>query len=248
MCACMNKPLLWGVAERLGVTFEKLELLEQALTHKSFANEAPVVDGVEHNERLEFLGDAVLSLVVGEMLMQANPAVTEGELSRMRATLVNGDELAVQAAALGLGEALRLGRGEERSQGREKDSILADAFEAVLAAAYLDGGLEAARRIVERSLGERIRSITHAHPDLDPKSRIQEHLQAQGLAPPEYKLVGSSGPDHRRKFEVEVCGDRGVLGCGTGRSKKAAEQEAARDALTRLEPDGGGSSRPEGET
>jgi ribonuclease-3 len=143
--------------------------------------------------------------------------------------------LAVQAAALGLGKALRLGRGEERSQGREKDSILADAFEAVLAAAYLDGGLEAARRIVDCSLGERIRSISHDHPDLDPKSRIQEHLQAQGLAPPVYRLVGSSGPDHQRRFEVEVCGDTGVLGLGTGRSKKAAEQEAARDALSRLE-------------
>ena len=233
----MNRPLLRELAERLGVAFEQLELLEQALTHKSFANEAPDVDGVGHNERLEFLGDAVLSLVVGEMLMQANPEEAEGELSRMRATLVNGDALAVQAAALGLGKALRLGRGEERSQGREKDSILADAFEAVLAAAYLDGGLEAARRIVEGSLGERIRSISHDHPDLDPKSRMQEHLQAQGLAPPVYRLVGSSGPDHQRRFEVEVCGDTGVLGCGNGRSKKAAEQEAARDALSRLEKD-----------
>ncbi len=231
MSACMNKRDLKQVAERLGLGFDRLELLEEALTHKSYANEAPAEDTVRHNERLEFLGDAVLSLVVGEQLMDAHPDFHEGDLSRMRAALVNGIELAACARILELGEALRLGRGEERSGGRQKDSILADAFEAVLAAAYLTGGLDAARRIVDSCLGDRIAAALSEDACLDPKSQLQEQLQATGQAPPEYHLVDASGPDHDLRFVVEVrIADR-VIGQGQGRSKKAAEQAAAGHAL-----------------
>jgi len=246
MAACMNKRELKQVAKRLGHAFARLELLEQALTHKSYANEAPPADGVLHNERLEFLGDAVLSLVVGEQLMVAHPEFHEGELSRMRAALVNGEELANCGRQLELGLALRLGRGEERSGGREKASILADAFEAVLAAAYLDGGLDAARRIVQASLGDRISGGLTDDPGLDPKSRLQEVLQAAGQAPPDYFLMEASGPDHDLRFQVEVRQEDRVIGRGRGRSKKAAEQAAARDALEGIKG-AGESDRPSGQ-
>jgi ribonuclease III len=236
MSAGLNLALLRQLAGRLEIDFGRIEWLGQALTHKSFANEAAPVDGVEHNERMEFLGDAVLNLLVGEMLMHAHPQASEGLLSQMRAALVNGEVLAEEAERLGLGEALRLGRGEERTGGRKKASILADAFEAVVAAAYLDGGLEVAAGLVRRCLAERIAGIMTEALGVDSKSRLQEHLQAMGHGLPEYRLVDSTGPDHDRRFQVEVHDGDALIGAGRGRSKKLAEQNAAADALRSFRP------------
>jgi ribonuclease-3 len=232
--------LLREIADRLGVDFARPDLLEQALTHRSYANEAPAVDDVEHNERLEFLGDAVLSLIVSDMLMRTYPHASEGLLSRMRSALVCGEALAVHARSLELGAALRLGRGESQSGGSRKASLLADAFEAVLGAIYLDGGLAAARRLAEQCLADEVAAVADRLAAADPKSRLQEELQARGLEPPVYALVATSGPDHRLRFEVEVSRADQTIGRGRGSSKKLAEQRAAADALDRLAGDADG--------
>lgn len=221
--------------EMLGYTFGDRELMMTAVTHKSFANEAPSENEVIDNERLEFLGDAVLSLVISQMLMDTHPQVDEGGLSRMRAALVNEKELAATATRLDLGVVLRLGKGEQRSGGRSKTSILADLFEALLGAVFLDGGLEAARSVAERAFGERLEAMIEEVPGFDPKSRLQVLLQQRGQAPPRYELLDESGPDHRRRFTVSVLVEDLRLGEGTGSSKKQAEQAAARLVLASLE-------------
>jgi ribonuclease-3 len=233
--------LIATVAERIGHTFSSLDLLVQATTHKSFANEAPSADEVLHNERLEFLGDAVLNLVISEMLMEACPDSSEGDLSRLRASLVNERELAQVASHLGLGDLLRLGKGEERSGGRKKASLLADLFEAVLGAVFLDGGLEKSRAVARLAFGSRITTGREDVPAFDPKSRLQVVLQQRGHEPPDYRVVEQAGPDHRRRFTVAVCAGDDELGRGIGTSKKEAEQAAAHDALSNLDspdPDG----------
>ncbi len=237
----MNPGLLREIADRLGVDFSRPALLEQALTHRSYANEAPLVDAVEHNERLELLGDAVLSLIVTDMLMRTYPQASEGLLSRMRAALVCGEALAVHARALELGEALQLGRGESQSGGKRKASLLADAFEAVLGAIYLDGGLAEARRLAEQRLADEVAAVADRLAATDPKSRLQEELQARGMEPPDYALIATSGPDHQLCFEVEVRQADRAIGRGRGSSKKLAEQGAAADALDRLDGGEGGS-------
>ncbi len=219
------------VEEVLGIRFADRDLLLAALTHRSFINENPEV-AIGDNERLEFLGDAVLDLAVSRLLWDRFPQAREGELSRRRAAIVNEAALAQVAATAGIGEALRLGRGEELTGGRTKASLLADAFEATLAAIFLDAGIEVALRVVERLFGDWIQGAA-ATPE-DHKTRLQELVQARFGCVPRYVTLRESGPDHDKVFLVEIqLGDE-ALGVGEGRSKKSAEQAAARAALERL--------------
>lgn len=214
--------------ERLGYRFSDPRLLENAMCHSSYVNEQPDVG--KDNECLEFLGDAVLNLVVGHLLMKRYPDEKEGNLSRMRAALVNETQLADIARDLTLGRFLRLGKGEDLTNGREKNSILADAFEAVLAAVYLDGGFARAFSIVESrfsGLIDRAKTPTGAN---DAKSRLQELSQTNQGAMPKYRVIAEEGPDHDKTFCVRVHVS-GRTADGVGKSKKAAEQEAARNAL-----------------
>jgi ribonuclease-3 len=230
--------------ERLAYQFAKPGLLDRALTHSSSVQELKPVsledtDGEIHskdNERLEFLGDAVLELLASEYLLSAFPDWSEGQLSKSRARIVNAGSLEAAARRLRLGEHLRLGRGEEKTGGREKPALLADAFEAVLAAIYLDGGLGAARLVLrhtlfEHALEERGESIA----DSDRKSALQEFLQARGRLSAEYRLAGQSGPDHQKTFLIEVWVGGECLASAEGSTKKEAEQKAASSALERLE-------------
>jgi ribonuclease-3 len=203
--------------------------LQRCLTHVSF--ERKKSDG--HNEVLEFLGDAVLDLAVSDLLIQRNPDKSEGDLSRMRAGLVNSTVLAEKAAALKIGPLLRLGKGEERSEGRSKPSILAGAFEALLGGIYQDGGYQAARSVVERYfLNEMSGKKLGQH---DYKTRLQEISQMLFHAPPSYRVVAESGPDHEKFFITEISVGGKVLGKGEGRSKKQSEQAAAKLALAELQ-------------
>lgn len=212
----------------LGYTFRDRSRLESALTHKSYLNENADW-GRPDNERLEFLGDAVLDLVVGHLLMEAAPARNEGELSKTRASIVNELGLAAVAGELGLGEWLFLGRGEEQSGGRRKPSLLADACEAVIAAVYLDGGFRAAFGVVERLFGARVESAQEGA-GRDFKTRLQEQAARRRLHV-RYLLLAERGPDHDKTFEIAACiGDR-EYSRGTGKSKKEAEQHAAELAL-----------------
>lgn len=204
-------------------------MLEQALTHSSFANER----GLEQdNERLEFLGDSVLGLVVADRLFRGDPSAPEGVLSRTRSHVVSAEALARRARELDLGPALQLGHGEDQSGGREKPSLLADALEAVIGAVFVDGGLQAARDLVEPWIEAEAAETMDA---LDAKSDLQESLQSQGLEPPFYRHVGRDGPDHDPVFHVECwIGDRAVA-AASGHSKKEAERKAAARALAELE-------------
>ena len=214
----------------LGYRFRDAKLPILALTHSSFSNEK----GQEDNyERLEFLGDAVLGLAASQWLYARFPAATEGRLAKLKSFLVSAPALADFARSAGLGERLRLGVGEERSGGRDKTSILADSLEALFGAIYLDGGFEAARPLIERVLGralERRGSIRHN----DAKTQLQELTQGAGLGLPSYEMVDETGPDHQKRFTVEVWLDGRLIGGAEGRSKKAAEQAAAADALRGL--------------
>jgi ribonuclease-3 len=230
--------------ERLGYRFSTRELLGRALTHSSAVPELRSVDAEEaasallprDNERLEFLGDAVLELLASEYLLATFPEWSEGQLSKSRARIVNAGSLEAAARRLRLGEHLRLGRGEEKTGGREKQTLLADAFEAVVAAVYLDGGLGAVREVLrkvlfEQALEERGDRISES----DRKSALQELLQGRGRAPAEYRVAGESGPDHQKVFQIEVWIDGECMATGEGSTKKEAEQLAARSALEQLE-------------
>jgi ribonuclease-3 len=222
--------------QRISYTYRDPRLLERALTHKSFANENRLA---EHNERMEFLGDAVLNLVVSELLMQAWPASPEGELSRYRAAVVSEASLAAAARDIGLGEFLRLGRGEEQSGGREKGSLLADSLEALIASLYLDGGIAEARAFISRVFQDAVRKARDAGACRDFKTELQELSQERLRTLPEYRVVTESGPDHQKLFTIELTVRGKVLGRGTGRSKKDAEQKAAKEALEKLSDAGG---------
>lgn len=220
---------------RLGHQFADRGLLEHALTHKSRAAEDPS-GGVLDNESLEFLGDAVLGLLVADRLYRDCPAFTEGQKSKVKATVVSTASLAQVAERIGLGGDLLLGRGEEKTGGRRKPALLADAFEAVIAAVYLDGGLSAARLFVDRHIGPLVEAARQpAFVDGDFKSRLQERLQRAGRGLPAYRLAGESGPDHRKAFDVEVVVDGVVVSSGQGTTKKDAEQAAAARALEALD-------------
>jgi ribonuclease-3 len=221
--------------QRIGYRFKDRGLLEHALTHRSRAAE-DVSGGVYDNESLEFLGDAVLGLVVAEALFRRYPESSEGQKSKIKAAVVSTQSLARHAEAIRLGEHLLLGRGEEKTGGRFKQALLADAYEALIAAVYLDGGLPAAATFLERELGAAI--AAGAHQDAvgpDYKSALQERLQASGRGLPEYRVAAASGPDHRKVFTIEVVVSGEILGTATGKAKKEAEQEAARLALLQLQ-------------
>lgn len=226
-----------GIEAALGYVFRRPAWLDEALTHKSFLNEQRLKSG-RHNERLELLGDAVLALVVTDYLTERFPQLDEGRLSKLKARLVSAQVLARAAQRLELGRFLKLGRGEEVTQGREKQSVLADAFEAVLAAIYRDGGLDEARAFALRVLDTDLLALDRAggHPDQeDFKTRLQEYCQSRLDVLPQYTVTGESGPDHRKVFEVELTIGGRAYGVGRGHTKKAAEQEAAREALGRIE-------------
>lgn len=221
-----------AVAHALGHRFSDAQLLKEALTHRSFANEHPE-RAPRDNERLEFLGDAVLSLSASTLLWQRFPEASEGELTRRRADLVCEASLARIACALGIGPVLRLGRGEERSGGRSKPRLLCSALEACIAAVYLDGGSEVAVDVVRRLLEPALCAPLLGQ--RDGKTRVQELVQALGEGTPRYVVLASSGPDHAREFEVACISSARELGRGSGRSKLEAEQNAARAALSSLE-------------
>jgi ribonuclease-3 len=219
------------LAARLGHTFSDLSLLQHALAHRSWCGEQE--GGAPSNERLEFLGDAVLGLVVAGYCYDRFPDFPEGKLAKVRSAVVNARVLAHVAARLGVGDVLLLGKGEEGSGGRTKASILADAFEAILGAVYLDAGWEAARALVLRELGLAIERAGEEPDDFDHKSRLQEKAVRDGEGTPRYVVVGS-GPDHDRAYVAEVYLGATCWGTGEGRSKKDAEQEAARAAWEEL--------------
>ncbi|HET8553517.1 MAG TPA: ribonuclease III [Rhodanobacteraceae bacterium] len=206
--------------------FRDPQLAELALTHRSV--------GRPNNERMEFLGDALVNMLVAEMLYEAHPHASEGELSRLRAQLVNGQALAEVARELELGTLLHLGPGEMKSGGHRRDSILADAFEAMLAAVYLDGGFDACRKTVRTLFDQRVAGLPRSHKDA--KTRLQEWLQARGLALPQYDLVGSHGEDHAKTFDVvcHISEPRELNVEGRGSSRRAAEQDAAESVLGML--------------
>ena len=204
-------------------TFKNISLLELALTHSSYANESKV--HMEYNERLEFLGDAVLQLVTSEKLYTENPDMPEGKMSKQRAALVCEEALAEYSKQIDLGRFMFLGKGEENTGGRERPSVLADAFEAVIGAIFLDGGIEPAKKFIRRFLDD-----AH-HYNQDFKTLLQEIIQKNPGGRLSYVVVGESGPDHDKSFAVEVRLDSNPIGTGTGKSKKQAEQQAAKEAL-----------------
>ena len=220
-----------GLAElerRLGHAFAKPELARQALTHRSY--------GTPHNERLEFLGDSLLNCSVATLLYDRFPRLPEGDLSRLRAALVNQSSLSEVATSLGLGDILRLGEGELKSGGFRRPSILADAVEALLGAIYLDAGFEAVRAAVERLMGERLQEKDGLPVQKDPKTALQEHLQGRKLALPRYSVQRTEGEAHDQTFTVECrVDDLGIAGTGRGTSRRSAEQSAAEAVLAKLE-------------
>jgi ribonuclease-3 len=216
--------------QALGHRFHDRSILMEALTHRSYVNECAY--DVRDNERFEFLGDAVIDLVVSEELMKRHPEAREGSLSRMRAAIVSESALARLAVSIHLGEALRLGRGEDLSGGRTKPSLIANAFEALMAAVYLDAGLDRVRETLLLHLelpeeGNQVRG--------DPKTEIQQRIQAERHITPTYRVIEESGPDHNKTFVVEIVVGDQVLGRGSGRTKKDAEQQAAAFVLGELD-------------
>jgi len=227
---------LLRLQERLGYQFRDMELFRTALTHRSYSHEMSRSGrAVKHNERLEFLGDAILGLVVAEWLMEAFDDVDEGDLSRARASLVSEGSLAEVARDLGLGDAMLIGRGEEQTGGRSKNSILSDALEATLAAVYLDGGMRAVVDVLHGALEPAVDRLMLGEGPVDSKSRLQELVQGRLRILPQYRVVGSSGPAHDLQFEVEVAIAGHVILTGCGRSKKQAEQDAAAKVLALLD-------------
>lgn len=215
---------------RIGYTFRRRDILNRALTHKSYSHEARHED-VRDNETFEFLGDSVLGFVIGDLLFQRFPKLDEGALSKIKAYLVSANSLAEKARDYGMGEVIFLGVGEEKSGGRRKDSLLANLFEAMIAAVYLDGGIDPARKLIERSFVNDLETIDVE--DLlfqDYKTALQELAQGKGLPLPEYNVIAEIGPDHDKRFVVEVkIGNQ--LARGEGSSKKEAQQQAAQNAL-----------------
>ncbi|MEE1054147.1 MAG: ribonuclease III [Acutalibacteraceae bacterium] len=217
-----------SLEKNLNYKFKNIQLLKNALIHSSYANENR--GNIHSNERLEFLGDSVLSIIVSEHIYNRFPNMPEGELTRLRASLVCEKSLCAFSRELGIGDYLKLGKGEDKNGGRERDSILADAFEAVLAAIYLDGGMEAAKKHIMNTV---LHDIKHHDDDTfkDYKTTLQEIIQRNPEESVTYILIDESGPDHDKRFTVEVHLNSNVIGTGTGKNKKQAEQMAAKQAL-----------------
>lgn len=228
----MNMLCLDRLQSIISYHFSSIEYLEQALTHTSRLNEPG--SGTADYQRLEFLGDAILGMFLAEMLFRQFPDAREGELSRMRSLLAGQGTLAKIAREHGIGEFIRVGRGEELCDGRNKDSILCDVLEALIAAVYLDGGMERARELVEWLFSGLILSVAQVPGLGDCKSEFQERLASHGYPPPVYRMVAEKGPPHERVFEFEVEVDGRCFGRGSGKSKKLAQQEAASNALAHL--------------
>ncbi len=223
--------------EKLSYCFQNLDLLVQALSHSSFVNEQPLKT-LGDNERLEFLGDAVLNLVVGHILMEGLPDINEGDLSRLRAQIVNESQLAIIARTIELGNFVQLGKGETQTNGRDKNSILANTLEAVIAAVYLDGGFDAAFDFIAMHFKTplNVKAISDDHGDY--KSRLQELVQVASTHIPQYQIIEESGPDHDKTFLTRLrVGD--IQTKGVGKSKKLAEQDAAKKGLELLEQEQG---------
>ena len=218
--------------KRLKLPFRNVFLLTRALTHRSYLNENK--DAIEDNERLEFLGDAVLDFIVADWLYNKYPEKPEGDLTRLRAALVHTDQLANFAKQIDLGPALRLGKGEIRAGGRERPNLLCDAFEALVGALYLHGGILAVNDFIFPMLEESVDDILRNHIDEDTKSRLQEWAQGHGFPSPKYVLITEYGPDHSKTFEMEVVLGTDAYGKGLGPSKQIAEKAAAKKALIKL--------------
>jgi ribonuclease-3 len=216
-------------ARQSNLSFSDYLLLSRAMTHRSYLNEHP--EALEDNERLEFLGDAVLDFLVGAWLYNHFPEMAEGELTRLRSALVRTEQLADFAEQIDLGSVMRLGRGEDEGGGRRRPALLCGTFEALVGALYLDAGMDAVQTFIEPFLKDGVIEILAEHKDRDPKSLLQEWVQSQGFGPPIYNTVSSSGPEHNKIFEVEVIVTGKPYGRGRGRSKQAAAKAAARQAL-----------------
>jgi ribonuclease III len=227
-------PDIAALQETLGVKFKEFALLEQALVHSSYSNENPG-SALSHNERLEFLGDAILGLIVAEKLYRDFPAISEGEMTRLRAFLVRRETLAHVAWNIKLGDFLYMGKGEESSGGRNRPANLAGAMEAVIAAVYLDRGMAAAEKAVNVLLETEWGKIKSQEFTVDYKSRLQEIAQSKFQVTPVYRLVSETGPDHDKEFKVEVLINSDRYGSGRGKSKKLAEMEAARRAIEKIQ-------------
>jgi len=227
------------VEEKIGLRFKNRPTLREAFVHRSYLNENPA-EGLESNERLEFFGDAVLSYVVAERLFRDCPACTEGDLTEWRGHLVRRDSLANFARKLGLGEYFLLGRGEEAAGGRDRAANLAGLFEALVGAIALDRGLVQARKFIFAAIGDEIRNLNKRATPIDPKSRLQEVVQARWQRAPSYRTVHEEGPEHRKVFTVEVSVHGQVLASGVGLSKQEAERQAAGRALEMLASEGQG--------
>jgi ribonuclease-3 len=220
------------LSQRLGLEINDWLLLSRALTHRSYLNEHP--EALEDNERLEFLGDAVLDFLVGAWLYNHFPEMAEGELTRMRSALVHTEQLAEFARNIGLGQAMRLGRGEIQAGGRERSALLCDTFEAIIGAIYLNLGIKAVESFITPFLEKASDEIILNRKNEDPKSRLQEWAQAQGYSTPDYYTIGESGPEHEKIFSVQVSVNGEVYGVGSGHNKQAATKAAAIAALTKL--------------
>jgi len=223
---------LHNFSRRLGFEFKNISLLVRAITHRSYFNEHPEV--VEDNERLEFLGDAVLDFVVASWLYHHFPEMTEGDLTRIRAALVGNNQLASFSKTLGVGEVIRLGKGEDEGGGRDRNGMLGSAFEAIIGALFLDQGVQAVQEFVESFLEVEVPEILNQRKDLDPKSQLQEWSQAQGYGAPIYITVEEIGPDHAKVFVVEASINGKILSRGRGQSKQIAAKDAARNAMNAL--------------
>jgi ribonuclease-3 len=219
-------------SRRIGLSFNNVGLLTRALTHRSYFNEHK--DAIEDNERLEFLGDAVLDFMVGAWLYHRFPEMAEGQLTRLRAALVGNEQLAEFANGFNLGDAMRLGHGEAENGGRERLPLLGSTFEALIGAIYLDQEISQVWKFMDPILETKVRFIIASQVEHHPKSILQEWSQSKGFGTPVYRLIGDSGPDHDKYFEVEVLIDEVVYGKGVGHSKQAATKDAAKHALEKL--------------
>jgi ribonuclease-3 len=213
--------------------FRDKQLLRRALTHRSILPETGG-SAFEANETLEFLGDAVLDLIVAQHLYQRFPDLREGDLSKMKSMVVSGQNLHQVARSIQLGDCILMSSSEARNGGRRRDSILEDTLEALVAALYIDGGIKAAQRFVERHILPKIETIAREKVDINYKSQLLEYAQARGIASPSYRVIKERGPDHAKEFEIEVWLKNAPIGHGKGHSKKEAQQDAARDAISRF--------------